>query len=336
MDMEKVAKTTDPQGELLTQVDEHNNVIGSISRRWAHEKSGVYYRTIYVLVKNENEQVLIQKRSETKDLYPDCWDLSVGGHVNFGKTYEETAVRELGEELGLEVSQVDLFKKGEVLVNLPNSGEYFNVFEYKLKPGQTIKTSKEEVKDTRWMSIEEIKKSLYIPIVSMIDETVKEITTNYKGVRKVGLMATNGTIESNLYQEAFAKIGVSVITPKIHDPIQKNIMRAIYDKDYGIKETGTRLDTKACKILLDGAYRLRHQGAEVIISGCTEISLAFERTNFDIPIIDPLKITAYKTIAVAMGIEKLPRTNLGEISSPNVLTQFSKIFRSDNSSHNLI
>ncbi|KKQ92352.1 MAG: Aspartate racemase [Candidatus Woesebacteria bacterium GW2011_GWA2_40_7] len=183
---------------------------------------------------------------------------------------------------------------------------------------------------------ETIKKSLYIPIVSMIDETVKEITTNYKGVRKVGLMATNGTIESNLYQEAFAKIGVSVITPKIHDPIQKNIMRAIYDKDYGIKETGTRLDTKACKILLDGAYRLRHQGAEVIISGCTEISLAFERTNFDIPIIDPLKITAYKTIAVAMGIEKLPRTNLGEISSPNVLTQFSKIFRSDNSSHNLI
>jgi len=179
MDMEKVAKTTDPQGELLTQVDEHNNVIGSISRRWAHEKSGVYYRTIYVLVKNENEQVLIQKRSETKDLYPDCWDLSVGGHVNFGKTYEETAVRELGEELGLEVSQVNLFKKGEVLVNLPNAGEYFNVFEYKLKPGQTIKTSKEEVKDTRWMSIEEIKKSMKDGSLQWYERPLQTIAAMY-------------------------------------------------------------------------------------------------------------------------------------------------------------
>src|SRR4030042_2516072 len=113
MDMEKVAKTTDPQGELLIQVDEHNNVIGSISRGEAHEKQGVFYRTIYVLVKDENDKVLTQQRSATKDLYPNCWDLSVGGHVNFGKTFEETAVRELDEEIGLDLKKEDLIKKGE-------------------------------------------------------------------------------------------------------------------------------------------------------------------------------------------------------------------------------
>ena len=152
--------TTDSQEEMLTRVDEHNEVIGSISRGQAHERKGVFYRTIYVLVKNDKNQVLIQKRSSTKDLYPDCWDLSVGGHVNFGQSYKVTAVRELQEELCLNVSEEDLITKGEVLVKLPNSGEYFNVFEYNLKTNGVIKASEEEIGDIKWQTIEEIKKSM--------------------------------------------------------------------------------------------------------------------------------------------------------------------------------
>ena len=153
-------KKTDYQSELVTQVDKNNQVIGSISRGEAHEKQGVFYRTIYVLIKNDKGQILCQKRSPTKDLYPDCWDLSVGGHVNFGQSYQATAVRELKEELGLNVSDEDLIIKGEVLVKLPNSGEYFNVFEYNLRPSETISTSEEEINDTRWMTIVDIKRSM--------------------------------------------------------------------------------------------------------------------------------------------------------------------------------
>lgn len=152
--------TTDPQGELLIQVDENNKVIGSIQRGVAHESSGIFYRTIYVLVINGNDEVLIHKRSETKDLYPNCWDLSVGGHVNYQDSYEETAARELREELGLEVFEEDLISKGEVLVKLPNSGEFFNVFEYHLKPGEKISTAEEEIQETRWMTVDDIKKSM--------------------------------------------------------------------------------------------------------------------------------------------------------------------------------
>lgn len=152
--------TTDPQGELLIQVDENNKVIGSIQRGVAHESSGIFYRTIYVLVINANDEVLIHKRSETKDLYPNCWDLSVGGHVNYQDSYEETAARELREELGLEVFEEDLISKGEVLVKLPNSGEFFNVYEYHLKPGEKISTSEEEIQETRWMTVDDIKKSM--------------------------------------------------------------------------------------------------------------------------------------------------------------------------------
>lgn len=152
--------TTDSQVELLTQVDEKNLVIGAISRGQAHSTPWIFYRTIYVLIKNDKDEVLLQKRSPTKDLYPNCWDLSVGGHVDFGKSYLETAVREMKEELGLCVNEKDLISKGEVLVKLPQNGEFFSVFEYKLKPTDILDLSKEEVSGIKWMKIEDIKKTM--------------------------------------------------------------------------------------------------------------------------------------------------------------------------------
>ncbi|MEK9200455.1 MAG: NUDIX domain-containing protein [Patescibacteria group bacterium] len=152
--------TTDPQAELLIQVDEDNQIIGSIDRHTAHSEPGIYYRTISVLIFNSDDEVLVQKRSPTKDLFPNCWDLSVGGHVNFGKEYLETAVREVGEEMGLQVSEADLIEKGAVLVHLPHSGEFFKVYEYHLKPGEHVKASVEEVADTAWMTIDQMKQSM--------------------------------------------------------------------------------------------------------------------------------------------------------------------------------
>ena len=154
-------QTTDPQNEQLIQVDEHNEVLGGVTRSKAHSTTGIYYRTIFILVKNKKGEVLIQKRSPTKDLYPNCWDLSVGGHVNFGKSYVETAVRELNEELSLEASEKDLILKGEVLVKLPKSNEFFKVFEYQLKPDQKILTEEKEISNVAWMTIEDIKKSMF-------------------------------------------------------------------------------------------------------------------------------------------------------------------------------
>jgi isopentenyldiphosphate isomerase len=152
--------TTDSQDEQLTQVNEKNIIISPISRKLAHSTKGVYYRTIFILIKNEKDEILLQQRSHTKDLYPDCWDLSVGGHVNFGESYVDTAIREIAEEMGLVIEQKDLIFKGEVLVRLPSSNEYFNIFEYKLKTNQHIKTEVTEVSGTQWMSMENIKKSI--------------------------------------------------------------------------------------------------------------------------------------------------------------------------------
>jgi len=152
--------TTDSQNELLTEVDGNNVVIGPIQRGVAHNSPNKIYRTIYVVVKDKNSKILLQKRSSTKDLYPGCWDLSVGGHVIYGDSYTGTAVKELEEELGIITSAKELKLVGEVLVKLPMSNEFFRVFDYELKSQDNIRFETNEVSKTMWMSIEQIKESI--------------------------------------------------------------------------------------------------------------------------------------------------------------------------------
>ncbi len=70
-------------------------------------RDGDWHRSVDVFVVRGDE-LLLQKRCATKDSYPDMWDLSCGGHIFAGESSLETAVRELGEELGLEVQSSDL------------------------------------------------------------------------------------------------------------------------------------------------------------------------------------------------------------------------------------
>ena len=152
--------TTDSQDELLTEVNSKNEVIGPISRGVAHNNPDKFYRTIFIIVKDKDNKILLQRRSSTKDLYPDCWDLSVGGHVNYGKSYLEVAVEELKEELGIIAITKELKFIGEVLVKLPTSNEFFHVFEYKFKPDDRVNMAKDEVSKTMWMSINQVKESM--------------------------------------------------------------------------------------------------------------------------------------------------------------------------------
>lgn len=151
--------TADPQDELLTEVNKKNEVIGSIPRSLAHNGHNKIYRTVFILILDQKNKILIQKRSPNKDLYPNYWDLSVGGHVSYGASYLDSAIKELKEELNITTSAEKLKLKGEVLVKLPKSNEFFHVFEYHLETEDKIKTN-DEVAEIAWMSIEEIKKSM--------------------------------------------------------------------------------------------------------------------------------------------------------------------------------
>lgn len=81
-----------------------------VSREKAH-RTGILHATSQVFVVRKKEGrlfVLLQKRSDNKDSFPGCWDMSCAGHVSLGMNYFDTAQKELSEELGLTVKPEEL------------------------------------------------------------------------------------------------------------------------------------------------------------------------------------------------------------------------------------
>lgn len=86
--------------EKVIIVDENDVPLG-IQTRSHMRANNLIHRASYILVFNNNAELYVQKRTATKDVYPGFFDLAAGGVVLKGETYEEAAVRELFEELGI-------------------------------------------------------------------------------------------------------------------------------------------------------------------------------------------------------------------------------------------
>lgn len=90
--------------EIFDVVNEQDEVIDRRARGEVH-RLGLRHRATHVLVFNARGEVFLQKRSLKKDRQPGVWDSSASGHLDSGEGYDDCAVRELGEEIGLKVSQ---------------------------------------------------------------------------------------------------------------------------------------------------------------------------------------------------------------------------------------
>jgi isopentenyldiphosphate isomerase len=88
--------------ELFDVVNERDEVIDRQTRSTVH-RLGLMHRAAHILVFNATGQVFLQKRSLKKDRQPGKWDSSASGHVDAGEDYDACAVRELREEIGLEL-----------------------------------------------------------------------------------------------------------------------------------------------------------------------------------------------------------------------------------------
>ncbi len=97
-----------PREEIVQIVDRHNRETGSVPRS-TMRREVLTHRASYILVFNTREELFLQKRTSTKDIYPGCWDVAAGGVVLAGESYEDSAVRELAEELGVSAPLRHLF-----------------------------------------------------------------------------------------------------------------------------------------------------------------------------------------------------------------------------------
>jgi isopentenyldiphosphate isomerase len=101
---DEVAREED---ELLEVVDDYGRVVGREPRARCHADPALRHRAVHVLVRNSSGQWFLQKRSPTRRVQPGRWDSAVGGHVRPGEGWEEAALRELREELGLKLASPD-------------------------------------------------------------------------------------------------------------------------------------------------------------------------------------------------------------------------------------
>jgi len=89
-----------PAEEIVQIVDRDNRVTDALPRHLMRS-GGLIHRASYILVFNHRQEIFVQKRTTTKDIYPGYWDVAAGGVVLALESYEQSASRELTEELGV-------------------------------------------------------------------------------------------------------------------------------------------------------------------------------------------------------------------------------------------
>lgn len=140
--------------------------------------------------------------------------------------------------------------------------------------------------------INELKKSTNVQIINMIEEFTKDLTRlNYK---KVGLLATTTTVQSKLYERYLKLHNIEVIIPRN----QEEVMQAIYY----VKANKIK---KARRIFIKASKELEERGVQAIIAGCTEVPLALQPRDLNVPLLDPMVSLAKKCIIEMKSIRAL-------------------------------
>ncbi|GGM55448.1 putative Nudix hydrolase [Micromonospora sonchi] len=97
--------------ELLDIVDDQDRVIGQARRDEAYARR-LRHRCVFVLARDAAGRIFVHRRTAQKLVFPSCYDMFVGGVVGAGESYDEAALREAEEELGVTglPAPVPLFK----------------------------------------------------------------------------------------------------------------------------------------------------------------------------------------------------------------------------------
>jgi len=141
-----------------------------------------------------------------------------------------------------------------------------------------------------------------IPIINMIEETVKEVKTNHPEIKKVGLLATSGTIKTQLYNNELKAKGYEVIIPD-NDIEEEYVMKAVWGIKSGVDQQINE------DLLAIAGQHLIDKGAELLVLGCTEIPLAFNPQRVDAPVVNATKVLALRAIEMYQNLNQTSKEN---------------------------
>ncbi|MFI6007870.1 aspartate/glutamate racemase family protein [Streptomyces sp. NPDC051243] len=142
-----------------------------------------------------------------------------------------------------------------------------------------------------------------LPIVHMIGEVARHLTTLSPQVRTAGLLATTGTVRAGLYQEWLDRSGIELVLPDA-DSQDAEVMAGIRAVKAGVRDDATTA------VLARAARRLADRGAQAIIAGCTEIPLGLPADTVEVPLVDP-------ALTLARALVRRARAGTAREAPPN-------------------
>ena len=125
--------------------------------RGAEFAEDAYTCVIHICIFNSEGKMLIQQRQKFKRTWPNLWDLSIGGHTEAGETSQESASRELFEELGIKREFTGI--RPHFTINFVHGFDdyYFVKEDIDLS---TLNLQENEVQAVKWATKDEIKKMI--------------------------------------------------------------------------------------------------------------------------------------------------------------------------------
>ena len=143
--------------ELIQIVDENGNFTGQIiDKEEAHDKN-LLHNEVAAFIINDKKQVLLQKRSANKRFNPNKWALCAW-HVDAYESLEDAILREIKEEVGLDISKDDLHQFGEREFTIRDSNSHITYFYY-IRSNLNEKDfviQKEELSEVKWFDIDDV------------------------------------------------------------------------------------------------------------------------------------------------------------------------------------
>ena len=152
--------------EYIDVLDKNGNKTGEVRSKADIHKEGLWHQTVHIWLLNSKGEILLQRRAKNKVDFPDVWDISVGGHIPSGEEPIDAAVREVKEEIGLDISPESLKFIGRVTQeHIQNNGMYLNnefvniylLIKTDIDDINKLQLQKEEVQELRWIPMQELK-----------------------------------------------------------------------------------------------------------------------------------------------------------------------------------
>ena len=143
--------------------------------------------------------------------------------------------------------------------------------------------------NTSHFFLDDVQKSVKIPVINMVKETVLDVIKKKPNTRKIGVLATDGTNQSGIYKKECEKAGIECFVPEEH--IQKLVMKIIYEQ-IKVGLPGNDEDFN----LID--EHLKQNGCDAAILACTELSCYAKQGEISDFYIDALDVLCEKAITM--------------------------------------